>query len=813
MKKMLIAACILALGSAFAAENAHEWPQFKGGPGFTGYSPDDSVKPPFKLLWEFRTDGDGTGDAGGGVLVAEGKVFCLVTMTESVLAIDADTGEFLWETVCKGLFGRLSISYDDGRVFAWSGKNRNVVTALDAKDGKVLWKATLKGKSSIFGRFRNGLAVWDGKLFCVDQGDDPAVVALSTETGEQVWRAPLDAKYGKDVIPPCVAGGRVFAGISVAAKPGSPGATYALDAKTGQEVWRREGISPYISPSSDGEVVMIPMSTKANSKMYMLDAATGKDIWVGPSGASATTPTIIEDMILTKRYGNNFSAYDRKDGKLIWSFYPLNTGCNTPTVSGGYAYFGSGKPHGFKGTKKGSTGGKGFCNEYRLAREAGYGWTLYAIDLKTGKPVWNHSSAFNVCGEPAIAYGRMYAVSGGGHIYCFAPAREGEPTTPEAVDKSPNAPAEEVKKVLARKADIPAGWTMAGGGPERNGREGLTINPPLEPAWTFQTGGRVLAEPAIAGGKVFIGSNDGSIYALDAAGGKPAWEFKTGARVRCAPAVADNTVYCGADNGEFYALDAASGQEKWKFEAGGPVRGDPAVVGGAVIFGANDHNIYALDRATGKKLWSFRTRYYRHHAAPVVHGDTVYALPGMDYVHAIDIATGQEKWKAFCVKTGEGLSYYKGRLWAHGWCAAEIDAEKGGVTRFVSSPPYGYNRIALMNDRIYTAGTGGGQCLDFNDPGNEASLGESNAGRLPSKGKSLKLRGSTRAASPAASPVPLGDKICFVSKAGEITLSDPDGSMIWSAELGATCHASPGVGCGLLVVGDDTGKVHAFREK
>ncbi|MHC4916178.1 MAG: outer membrane protein assembly factor BamB family protein, partial [Planctomycetota bacterium] len=445
-------------------------------------------------------------------------------------------------------------------------------------------------------------------------------------------------------------------------------------------------------------------------------------------------------------------------------------------------------------------------------------WTFYALDLKTGKPVWQHSSAFNVCGETAIAYGKLYQVSGGGHIYCYAPAKNGEPTTPGARDTSPPALPEEVKKILARKATFGKGWPMAGGAPERNGREGVTLKESLAPAWKFETGRRVQCEPAIVDGKVYIGSNSGSFFALDGASGKALWEKKTGSPMRCAPAVADSVVYTGSDGGVFYALDAAGGAEKWKFECGGPVRGAPAVVGGAVIFGANDHNIYALDRETGRKLWNFRTRYYRHHAAPVVHGDTVYALPGIDYVHAIDIVTGKERWKTFCVKTGEGLSYYKGRLWAHGWCAAEIDAAKGGVTRFACGPRYGYNRIACMNDRIYIAGTAGGQCLDFNDPGKEVALpvlkkGDHKAGRMPSQGKSIKFRSTPQAASPAASPVPLGDRLVFTAMNGQVSLSKPDGSIMWTGELGASTHASPGVGCGMIVIGDDRGTVHCFREK
>ena len=74
-----------------------EWPQLKGNSGFSGLSADDSVKPPLKLLWSYRLDGDASGDAGAGVIVAGGKVFASVANSHSIVALDAHTGRFRWE--------------------------------------------------------------------------------------------------------------------------------------------------------------------------------------------------------------------------------------------------------------------------------------------------------------------------------------------------------------------------------------------------------------------------------------------------------------------------------------------------------------------------------------------------------------------------------------------------------------------------------------------------------------------------------------------------------------------------------------------
>ena len=47
-------------------------------------------------------------------------------------------------------------------------------------------------------------------------------------------------------------------------------------------------------------------------------------------------------------------------------------------------------------------------------------------------------------------------------------------------------------------------------------------------AWTFTTRARVDSSPVVAGGRVYVGSNDGKLYVLDAASGKSVFEFEAG---------------------------------------------------------------------------------------------------------------------------------------------------------------------------------------------------------------------------------------------------------------------------------------------
>ena len=58
------------------------------------------------------------------------------------------------------------------------------------------------------------------------------------------------------------------------------------------------------------------------------------------------------------------------------------------------------------------------------------------------------------------------------------------------------------------------------------------------------------------------------------------------------PAVSGGVVYIGSNDGYLHALDTQSGQEKWKFETGDP-EAAYAVSGGVVYFG-EDGYLYAV---------------------------------------------------------------------------------------------------------------------------------------------------------------------------------------------------------------------------
>jgi eukaryotic-like serine/threonine-protein kinase len=73
----------------------------------------------------------------------------------------------------------------------------------------------------------------------------------------------------------------------------------------------------------------------------------------------------------------------------------------------------------------------------------------------------------------------------------------------------------------------------------------------------------------ICGRRVFIGSDDGLLYALDARNGKLFWKFQTAERVSSTPAAFGNKVTFISFDGYVCCLNQKSGKEIWKFKTAG----------------------------------------------------------------------------------------------------------------------------------------------------------------------------------------------------------------------------------------------------
>ena len=174
--------------------------------------------------------------------------------------------------------------------------------------------------------------------------------------------------------------------------------------------------------------------------------------------------------------------------------------------------------------------------------------------------------------------------------------------------------------------------------------------------WQVRTGGAVRSSPAVTDTRIFVGSGDGNLYALDRTNGRIVWRFDAGGAVDASPAVANGLVVAATLGGRIFAVDESSGRPRWSLQTGpalpantSPAGGwdlwasSPVIVGSSVVIGAADGGVYSLDLASGKQQWRSQTN-GRIRATPSVHDGLVVVGSWGGRVYALDLHTGRERW-------------------------------------------------------------------------------------------------------------------------------------------------------------------------
>jgi outer membrane protein assembly factor BamB len=175
-------------------------------------------------------------------------------------------------------------------------------------------------------------------------------------------------------------------------------------------------------------------------------------------------------------------------------------------------------------------------------------------------------------------------------------------------------------------------------------------------SWSFKTNGGIASSPIIVDNKIFFGSKDGILYALDLDTNLEIWHYKSDGPILCQPAVHDNTLFFSSSE-VFFALDIRSGEVLWKYDTKADdaqkKRKDqwdyhdssPVIDNNIVYFGSSVGYIYGFDITTGEIAWEFATQneaIVRH--TPLIHEGVMYIGDWSGIYYAIDINTKQTIW-------------------------------------------------------------------------------------------------------------------------------------------------------------------------
>jgi outer membrane protein assembly factor BamB len=370
-----------------------------------------------------------------------------------------------------------------------------------------------------------------------------------------------------------------------------------------------------------------------------------------------------------------------------------------------------------------------------------------------------------------------------------------------------------VTVVMGACVDEPSNWWMYRHDKKHTGFSSEETAQPDRVLWNYETGGDVVSSPAVAYGKVFVGSDDGKVYALDERTGAFLWSFQTGGMVRSSPLVVDEKVYVGSEDGKVYALSQADGAPLWNYQTGGWVYSSPVLVaregtGGTpqpndrtLLVGSDDGYLYAIDVITESLKW--RKSYgggYAVRSSPAIWNEKVYVgwagETGKVGLYCLDVSDGSLIWyRAEVDWVDSSPAIANGVVFSvdHTGTVAAYDATNGNPVwdynthklAMYSSPAVAYRMVfACSGTRIYSFNeVTGAKTWDYStgSPMHESSPAVSNG---------MVFVGSS-------------DSYIYV-------LDAYDGSMLWRYQTGDAVSSSPAVVNGRVIVGSRDNKVYAL---
>jgi outer membrane protein assembly factor BamB len=639
------------------------------------------------------------------------------------------------------------------------GKER--VVCLDATDGKLLWQHAYDCRYTVDYRTgpRTTPVVHGGRVYTLGTMGD--LYCLDAVTGAVRWAKNLAREYGAEppvwgwAASPLLDGQLLYCLVG-----GKGSAVVALDKDTGKEAWKaltaeEIGYSPPVLIEAGGKRQLIVWHGES---VNGLDPATGRVYWTQPYPAEGEpqrpVPTIAtvrrasDLLFLTSVYHGPMMlrlAPDRPAVSVLWKdktkkpTRPVGLHClmSTPVLKDGHIY--------------------GVCANGELR----------CCDMKTGDQLWETYAP--VGGEKADC-GTVFLVPQGERFVLFNDSGELilADLTPKGYAEIDRAriiepvefsrgrhvvwahPAFANRCVYARNnkeivcvslAARPEAqtrdWPTFGGTPARNMANPFAGSLPADfsvgekptrnLAWSVPLGSKAFGGPVVAGGKVFVATNNdrprdpgvkgvgGVLLCCRESDGKFLWQavhpalpldVARDARregLAATPAVADGRVYYVTNRGELLCLDAEGDRDThsarvvWKLDLMGELGvfphklpgGSPLIVGDLLFVttgnGVDEDGVraprapslVAVDRRTGKVKWQDASPgggivlgQWSSPAYAQVGGRGQVIFGGGDgWLRAFEPATGRPLWKfngnPDGAPAGKGRNYFVGTPVVH----------------------------------------------------------------------------------------------------------------------------------------------------
>ena len=328
---------------------------------------------------------------------------------------------------------------------------------------------------------------------------------------------------------------------------------------------------------------------------------------------------------------------------------------------------------------------------------------------------------------------------------------------------------------------------------------------------------------------------------------KWAFAFPSGVSANAQPAIVSGRVFVGSDNGYVYSLDAQTGCVYWSFENGsivrnaltlGPVTGQGSTRY-AVYFGDGKANVFALDAQNGKLLW--KTKVDDHFVARITAGTRLYngklfvpvssseefrsgnpeypCCTSRGSVVALDANSGKQLWKSWVIpdepkpykKMANGVTLYKPAGGAV-WNSPTIDPARNAVyfgTGDATTAPAPKTTDGIMAVNINT-----GEFLwAYQATENDVFMGGCNGATKSEACPSPMGPDMDIGNSPILKTLPNGKRVLIGgTKGGDVFGVDPDnnGALVFRVNVGGAPVGANRGGRGSIVWGGAVDDQHVY---
>jgi outer membrane protein assembly factor BamB len=345
---------------------------------------------------------------------------------------------------------------------------------------------------------------------------------------------------------------------------------------TGYVLWTYDAGAPIIaSPVVVGDTVYVP----ALEKMVALKADTGEVIWTQEAPVAGSTPAVFGETIVVGTT-RGFMALDTETGEIRWKqkiaglYISDEFFESSPLILDDKVYVATGTNIRYLYPGRG-------VGELPLRN-------VMCMDINTGQIVWKKDVYAEVSSSPAFSDDTLYVSSES----CIALDLDGnikwEYNHGYSLSSSP---------VIINGSAVVAAHNEFSGCSIIRIQQGNVL-------WSKEPEDMITAPPAAYGKKVVFITAEEDVLALDLETGDPIWTTHLGGEPLMddvsldtgpsSPAIADGKVYVGTLSGIFTCLDLENGGILWQYQTGGAIVSPAAIADERIYVGSTDGTLYCF---------------------------------------------------------------------------------------------------------------------------------------------------------------------------------------------------------------------------